>query len=387
MSEAEKVTLYNVLSGVRVIELASVLAGPSVGMFCAELGADVIKIENPKTDGDMTRSWKMPSEKDADISAYFSSVNWGKRSVTLDLTKEEDRTICHILCEKADIVLVSYKSGDAEKYGVDYEALRKKNPALIYAAVTGFGEHDNRVAFDAVLQAMTGFMSMNGLPETPPIKMPVALIDVLAGHHIKEALLLALLKREKTGKGSAFSVSLYGAGITSLVNQAANYLIAGAIPQRIGSEHPNIVPYGHVFLTKDKKYLLLAIGTDKQFSHLCSILHIPEIATDERFSTNTARVTNRALVNTILQEKIELTEGDILENKCVQMEIPCAIVRSVAEALDSPYAQQFLFEDNGLRGVRSLVFEEYNNTKPQLKRPPHLGEHNEEVIGKKEINQ
>lgn len=382
MSQAEAMSLYNVLSGVRVIELASVLAGPSVGMFCAELGADVIKIENPKTDGDMTRSWKMPNEAETDISAYFSSVNWGKRSITLDLSKEKDRIICHTLCEKADIVVVSYKSGDAEKYGVDYKTLSKKNPALIYAAVTGFGEQDTRVAFDAVLQAMTGFMSMNGLPETPPIKMPVALIDVLAGHHIKEALLLALLKREKTGKGSAFSVSLYGAGITSLVNQSANYLIAGKIPQRIGSEHPNIVPYGHVFLTKDKKYILLAIGTDKQFSHLCSILHIAEVATDERFSTNTARVENRILVNSILQEKIELTNGDILENKCVTMEIPCAIVRSVAEALDSPYAQQFLFEDDGLRGVRSSAFEEYNTTsKPSLKRPPHLGEHNEQIKG------
>ncbi len=382
MSQAETMCLYNVLSGVRVIELASVLAGPSVGMFCAELGADVIKIENPKTDGDMTRSWKMSNEADTDISAYFSSVNWGKRSITLDLSKEEDQIICHTLCEKADIVIVSYKSGDAEKYGVDYKTLSKKKPALIYAAVTGFGEHDTRVAFDAVLQAMTGFMSMNGLPETPPIKMPVALIDVLAGHHIKEALLLALLKREKTGRGSAFSVSLYGAGITSLVNQAANYLIAGKIPQRIGSEHPNIVPYGHVFLTKDKKYILLAIGTDKQFLHLCSILHIAEVATDERFSTNTARVENRILVNSIIQEKIEMSDGDILENKCVQMEIPCAIVRSVAEALDSPYAEQFLFEDDGLRGVRSSAFEEYNNsTKPSLKRPPHLGEHNWEIKG------
>lgn len=378
----EDLSLYNVLQGIRVIELASVLAGPSVGMFCAELGADVIKVENPKTGGDMTRSWKMTSEdKDSDISAYFSCVNWGKRSVTLDLSNADDRAVCHTLCENADIVLVSYKSGDAEKYGVDYETLQARNPKLIYGAITGFGEFDNRVAFDAVLQAMTGFMSMNGLPETPPIKMPVALIDVLAGHHAKQAILAALLKRERTGKGCAFSVSLFSSGITSLVNQAANYLVAGEIPRRMGSEHPNIVPYGHVFLTRDNKYFLLAIGTDKQFSHLCDILQIPEVSADKRFVTNSARVENRDLVNTMLQEKILQMNGDELEQQCVVKEIPCAIVRSVAEALNSPYSQQFLFDDGGMRGVRSSAFEEHgNNAKRHLSRPPHLGEHNEEIL-------
>jgi len=371
-------SLHNALQGIKVIELANILAGPSVGMFCAELGAEVIKIENPHTGGDTTRSWSGASEKGHDISAYFSAVNWGKKSITLDLTNTEQCAQCHTLCSEADIVIVSYKHGDAEKYGVDYKTISAINPRIIYGSITGFGHDNNRVGFDAVLQAMTGFMSMNGLPETPPIKMPVALIDIMAAHQLKQALLLALLQRNITGKGTAVTVSLYGAAITALANQGANYLIAHHTPQRLGSDHPNIAPYGHIFITKDKKEFLLAIGSDTQFKKLCAIVNIA-LHEHKDFSTNSARVQNSTALYSALEKVLAEWDADIIEQYCIAADIPCAVIRSVAEALESPLAAPYILHDGTMRGIRTIAFQEQSdsdNTLPSLQRPPHLGEHN-----------
>lgn len=371
-------SLHNALHGIKVIELANILAGPSVGMFCAELGAEVIKIENPRTGGDTTRSWSGATEKGNDISAYFSAVNWGKKSITLDLTTAQHRAICHDFCKEADIVIVSYKHGDAEKYGVDYKTISAINPRIIYGSITGFGHDNNRVGFDAVLQAMTGFMSMNGLPETPPIKMPVALIDIMAAHQLKQALLLALLQRSTTGKGTAVTVSLYGAAITALANQGTNYLIAQKTPQRLGSDHPNIAPYGHIFITKDKKEFLLAIGSDIQFKKLCAIVH-STLHEHNDFSTNGARVQNSAALYNALETIIAEWDADILEQQCIVADIPSAVIRTVAEALESPLAAPYILHDGTMRGIRTIAFQEQSgsdNKPPALQRPPHLGEHN-----------
>nr|HPH47267.1 CoA transferase [Chryseolinea sp.] len=188
------------LHNIKVIELASVLAGPSVGQFFAELGADVIKIENLKTRGDVTRSWKGSGEQTDERSAYFCSVNWGKRSLAVDLTKKEGREIIHKLVTQADIVIASYKPGDAEKLEMDYNSLSKLNPKLIYGQITGYGSDNPRVGYDAIIQAEAGFMQMNGEQGGASLKMPVALIDVLAGHHLKEGVLLAMIQLVKTGK-------------------------------------------------------------------------------------------------------------------------------------------------------------------------------------------
>src|SRR5688572_24622563 len=185
----------------KVLELASVLAGPSVGQFFAELGASVIKVENLRTHGDVTRSWKGSGEKTDDRSAYFCSVNWGKRSIALDLNTTEGQEIVQKLAEQSDIIIASYKPGDAEKLKVDYQTLSKNNPGLIYGLVTGYGSHNPRLGYDAIIQAEAGFMFMNGEPGGPSLKMPVALIDILAGHHLKEGLLLALLEKMTTKKG------------------------------------------------------------------------------------------------------------------------------------------------------------------------------------------
>ena len=239
------------LQDLRVLELASVLAGPSVGQFFAELGAEVIKIENLKTDGDITRTWKGAGEQTDDRSAYFCAVNWGKKSVAVDLSTEIGRQLVQKIATKSDVVIASYKPGDAEKLGVSYEQLKKVNEKIIYGQVTGYGSDNDRVGYDAVIQAESGFMDLNGEKGGTPTKMPVALVDVLAGHHLKEGLLLALLKRERTGEGSFVEVSLIQTAISSLTNQATNWLVAGKVPSRAGSAHPNIAPYGESVLTKD----------------------------------------------------------------------------------------------------------------------------------------
>ncbi|MFM8347797.1 MAG: CaiB/BaiF CoA transferase family protein, partial [Bacteroidota bacterium] len=220
------------LKDIRVIELASVLAGPSAGQFFAELGAEVIKIENPATGGDVTRSWKSAGEQTDDRSAYFSCCNWGKKSVLLDLHLSDDRDKLYRLVATADIVIASYKPGDAEKLGVDYDTLSVLNPGIIYGQITGYSGGDDRVGYDAVIQAEAGFMDLNGEAEGEPVKMPVALVDVLAAHHLKEGMLLALLNRMKTGKGCMVSVSLYDAAVASLANQATNLLVGNTLPVR-----------------------------------------------------------------------------------------------------------------------------------------------------------
>ena len=269
--------LTNFFKDLKVVELAGVLAGPSVGLFFAELGAEVVKIENKKTGGDVTRSWKLPEEdKNSNTSAYFLSVNFLKKHLFLDLGKENDYKKCIAQIKNADVVIVNYKKGDDIKLKLNYVRLKKINPKLIYACINGFSDTDERVAYDLILQAESGFMSVNGTPESGPLKMPVALIDLIAAHLVKEAILLALLKRAKTKKGSAISVSLFDAAVSSLVNQATNWLIAKHLPQRTGSLHPNISPYGEIFQTKDNHSVTFAIGSDGQFKKLCLLLHIPK---------------------------------------------------------------------------------------------------------------
>ncbi|RMI09268.1 MAG: CoA transferase [Calditrichaeota bacterium] len=370
-----------------VLELAGVLAGPAVGMFFAELGATVIKVENPETLGDVTRSWKLPSEKrDSDISAYFSAVNWGKRSIAVNARLPEGRGVLHDLVRRADLVIASYKPGDAEKLHMDYATLSSLNPRLIYGHITGFGEEDSRMAYDAILQAVTGFMYMNGSPDGPPTKMPVALIDVLAAHQLKEGLLLALLRRERTGEGSYVHVSLFDAGVASLANQAANYLVAGEIPRRMGSEHPNIAPYGSIFTTRDGKPVVLAVGTDSQFRSLCEVLGRPELAALPMYSTNPRRVQNREKLSRLLGERIELFDRESLLKQLHARGVPAAAVLDMREVFEQPAAQALLVEashnqDKPLRGVRTAIFRspQLGNPLP-LAPPPHLNQHSEEIL-------
>ncbi len=332
-----------IFSDLKVVELASVLAGPSVGLFFAELGAQVIKIENPKTKGDVTRSWKLSSEDSSNNeSAYYWSVNANKQVQFLNLVLETDLQTFYNIIKDADILITNYKSGDDIKLKVDYTTLKQINPQLIYASINGFGASNPRTAYDLILQAESGFMFMNGEKNATPLKMPVALIDVLAGHQLKEAILIALLHRYKTNTGTHMSVSLFDAAIASLANQATNWLIAHHLPLAQGSLHPNIAPYGEIFTTVDKHQITFAIGSDKQFINLCTVLNCKEIATHINYANNQQRVLNRVELYKLLNEKIAQLTFDVLFNNCLQHDIPIGKIRNIKEVFELPEAQETL---------------------------------------------
>lgn len=375
------------LSGLMVIELASVLAGPSIGMFLAELGADVIKVENSTTAGDVTRSWRLRSEpRQGDLSAYFSSVNWGKSSLAVNLRTDEGQRIIHALAARADIVIASYKPGDAEKLHVDYTTLSAINPALIYAHITGYGLENMRAGYDGLIQAESGFMYMNGEPDGPPTKMPVALMDLMAAHQAKEGILLALLARERDPAGQYIHVSLLQAAAASLANQATNWLVGGEIPERMGSDHPNIVPYGTIFTTKDNRQIVLAIGSDKQFAHLCAVVGAPELVNDPRFSTNLARVRERTSLYATLRKRIlEWNQEELLQALHAKA-VPAGAVNSMKEVCEQPEVSSMLLDgttSNGrrLQAIRTVAFDVVGvGARAELSPPPHYGEHTHAIL-------
>ncbi len=368
------------LKDIKVLELASVLAGPGVGQFFAELGAEVIKVENLRTCGDVTRSWKSTGEETDDRSAYFCSVNWGKQSIAIDLMTGEGREIVHHLAARSHIVIVSYKPGDADKLGVDYGSLSKDHPELIYGQITGYGSGNQRVGYDAIIQAEAGFMFMNGEPGGPSLKMPVALMDILAAHHLKEGLLLAMLEKSATGKGKLVDVSLIQAAVASLANQATNLLVANKLPQKQGSAHPNIAPYGDVFITADGKEILLAVGTDHQFGHLCKILKINDHSKEFSFQTNPLRVQNRHVLNSILSLEIaKFTSGELLET-FNRAKIPAGVIRNLKEVLEQPEIQDILLTSGSFRGIKTFVAGTGGHSGSHFLPPPRLGEHTREIL-------
>ena len=363
------------LQGLRVLELANVLAGPATGMFCAELGAEVLKLEHPQG-GDPTRGWTVPEEQPwGGVSAYFAATNWGKKSLTVDLTKNEGQTIAQGLAAKADVVIAGFKPGDDARLGVDATRLRAANPKLIYAQVSAYGIEDPRPGFDAVIQAEAGFMHLNGDPEGPPTKMPVALMDLLAAHQLKEALLLALLKRERFGEGSHIQIALFDAALASLANQATNHLVAGRNPGRMGSGHPNVVPYGTLYAAQDGKHFVLAIGTDRQFTALARALGLEGLAkiraspqTAPGFSTETRWTKSSTGLRRREQRHPRAGSGG-----CQSALGP---VNDLTEAFAHPRAQRtaltgVLANGQPLRAVSSLAFEGGFPGKPE--RPPGAG--------------
>lgn len=369
-----------ILKDIRVLELASVLAGPSVGQFFAELGAEVIKVENRRTGGDVTRSWKAAGESAGDVSAYFSCCNWGKKSVAVDLTTPAGLEVVQRIASTSDIVIASYKSGDAEKLGVAYDQLKLGNPKLIYGQISGYGPHSDRVGYDAVIQAESGFMDLNGEKNGPPMKMPVALIDVLAAHHLKEGLLLALLNLHKTGRGSLIEVSLIQAAVSSLANQASNWLVNKKLPTRRGSEHPNIAPYGDVFMTQDGERILLAVGSDRQFDDLLRVLGI-HAHEHEHFSSNQDRVIHRVKLNQLLSSKISDFRTMDLLPKLHKMKIPAGIIQNLQQTFEMSEIREMVMNVGGVAGVRNFAATSNAWTRVELTPPPHFGEHTKEIAG------
>ncbi|NND95562.1 MAG: CoA transferase [Flavobacteriales bacterium] len=333
------------LKGIKVIELANVLAGPAVGMFLAELGAEVIKIENRLNGGDMTRSWKLSTEKkDVPISAYFSSINFGKDYLDKDLNNALDHKEVLDLISEADVLINNMKGSSSRKFGLDKDSLRKINERLIHAELTGFAGENSKVGFDIVLQAETGYLSMTGT-DKEAAKLPVALIDVLAAHQMKEGILLALFLRERDGRGSHISCSLEEASLSSLSNQATNFLMQGFVAGRMGTLHPNIAPYGEVVRTKDLKEFVLAIGTQGHFERFCEFLGLGQLLKDERYADNQNRVVNRIGLHKLLQSKVSLLDSEEFEKACDSLKIPVGRIKNLDEVLTSAVAEGMILEE------------------------------------------
>ena len=347
----------------KIVELASVLAGPAVGMFFAELGAEVIKIEHKATGGDMTRKWRLPNEpRDTPYSAYYASINYGKTPLLLDLYDRTDQQIAFEYLRDADVVISNFKASSAREMGMDAATIHGYNPRAIYAQLNAFDDDPDRPAFDVVLQAEAGFLYMNGEPNRPPVKMPVALIDILAAHQLKEGILVALLQRERTGKGCIVTTSLLRAAVASLANQAANWLMCGHIPQPIGTKHPNIAPYGDVFACADNRDIVLAVGTDRQFQSLCDAIGLPELAQNVLFSTNPSRVENRSDLNAALQTAIMGFDRDNLLSSLVTQRVPAGSIRDMREVFEQPAAQQMILnytlpDGTAATCVRTVAFD------------------------------
>jgi crotonobetainyl-CoA:carnitine CoA-transferase CaiB-like acyl-CoA transferase len=351
-----KVTPFHDL---KIIDLSTVLAGPSVGTFFAELGAKVLKIEHP-IHGDVTNTWRLATEQDQLAqSAYYSSVNYSKELLKLDFQKEQDyaRFLKELI--DTDVVLMNFKKGDDTKLKLDSKTLWKHQPKLIIGKITGFGSENDRIAYDLILQAETGFMSMNGTPESGPTKMPVALIDVLAAHQLKEGLLLALL--QKQNKGQLVSVSLYDAAVCSLANQASNYLMAQHVAQPIGSLHPNIAPYGEIFKTLDQKDITFAIGSNAHFEKLCQVLNLATVLENPLYKENQLRVKNRIQLAKEIQLAVRERAAEELFNALVAVGVPVAIIKNIAEVFNDSAAQSLVIAEviqgQNTKRVTQLAFQ------------------------------
>ena len=369
------------LSGVRVLDLSRILAGPLAACWMADLGAEVIKVERPGV-GDETRRWGPPFV--AGQSAYFLAVNRGKYGIALDLGNPEGQETLRRLIAKSDILVHNFLPRTARRLGLSYEEVRTVNPRIVYVAIAGFGPgpYHERPGFDALIQAMGGLMAITGEGDRP-VKVGVAIVDVLAAWAALSGTLAALLERERTGKGRAVEIALSDCAVAALVNVGQAFLLTGKEPRRLGTAHPHIVPY-QAFPTQDG-LLMVAVGTDGQFRALCDVLERPELACDPRFSTNPARVTHREELVTILEGEFrKATRGEWMA-RLLSAGVPAGPVNSLSE----------LFGDPGLVGPLLVEVDHpsagrYLSVRCPLPQamppshlpPPRLGEHTSEVISR-----
>ncbi|MCQ2002438.1 CaiB/BaiF CoA transferase family protein [Rhizobium sp. NRK18] len=351
------------LAGLKVVELARILAGPWTGQTLADLGAEVIKVESPE--GDDTRTWGPPFIERPDgkggtekVAAYFHAANRGKSSVTCDFANPDDLARVKALIADADVLIENFKVGGLKKFGLDYEAVSKLNPRLVYASVTGFGQDGPRAAtagYDFLIQGMCGIMDLTGEPSGEPQKVGVAWIDIFTGLYGVIGIQAALAERERSGLGQHVDLSLLDVGVAVLANQAMNFLAAGKIPHRMGNAHPNIVPY-QVFPTSDG-HLIIACGNDRQFAALCKMLGLDGLAADPAYATNPARVENRVALAAMISEKTSARTKEDLIAALEASGVPGGPINTVAEALgDKQIAARGLkIESEGLPGLRTPI--------------------------------
>ncbi len=330
------------LAGLRVVELARILAGPWLGQTLADLGAEVIKVESPE--GDDTRRWGPPFIEREDerggtekVAAYFHATNRSKRSVVCDFRDPADLERLRSLIADADVLIENFKVGGLARYGLDYPTLAAINPGLVYVSITGFGQTGPRASqpgYDFLIQGMSGIMDLTGDPAGEPQKVGVAWIDVFTGLYGVIGVQAALAERQRSGRGQHIDLSLLDVGVAVLANQAMNFLVSGKTPSRMGNAHPNIVPY-QVFPVADG-HVIIACGNDRQFQALCSVLKLPTLATDPRAMTNSDRVTNRDMVADLLAEATAPWTKARLIDALEIAGVPCGPINTVAEALAEP---------------------------------------------------
>ncbi|MEM5585767.1 CaiB/BaiF CoA-transferase family protein [Roseibium sp. AS2] len=379
------------LEGIKVVELARILAGPWTGQTLADLGADVIKVESPQ--GDDTRGWGPPFVSDEDgndrDAAYFHACNRGKRSITVDFRTEEGQDIVRRLVGQADILVENFKVGGLAKYGLDYDSLRQVNPKLIYCSITGFGQegpYAHRAGYDFMIQGMGGIMDLTGEPDGSPQKIGVAFADIFTGLYGVVGVLAALRRRDQTGEGEWVDMALLDAQVGVLANQALNYFVSGKAPKRLGNAHPNIVPY-QVFPAKDG-HLIIAVGNDGQFRRLCAVLGLPELADVPKFATNAARVAARSeLVPHLCAETETRTRDDLLQ--ALELEgVPAGPINSVEDVFDDAQVRHRGMKvdlpatgvaNGSVASVRTPI--RFANAELVLDRAaPALGEHTAEIL-------
>ena len=383
------------LSHVRVLDLSRILAGPWAGQMLADLGADVIKVERPGA-GDDTRGWGPPWLKDeqgadTSVAAYYLCANRNKRSITIDITQAEGQALVHRLAAESDVVLENFKVGGLAQYGLDYDSLKAVNPRLVYCSITGFGQdgpYAPRAGYDFLIQGLGGLMSITGRPDGEegggPMKVGVALTDILTGLYATNAVLAALAWRDKSGEGQYIDMALLDVQVACLANQAGNYLATGQSPQRLGNAHPNIVPYQD-FPTADG-YMILAIGNDGQFARFCAAAGAPQLATDERFATNRARVVNRTTLIPLLKKlTVERSTAEWIAT-LEALAVPCGPINTLADVFADPQVQA--------RGLKVTMPHPVAGQVPLVASPmklsatpvdyrlppPMLGEHTDEIL-------
>ncbi len=383
------------LSNIKILDLSRVLAGPWASQILADLGAEVVKIERPIL-GDETRSWGPPFLKDnrgfdTTESAYFICANRGKKSVCADLKTLEGQRIVRELSSQSDVVIENFKVGGAKQLGLDYLSLSKRNPKLVYCSITGFGQNGprkNQPGYDFLIQALGGLMSItgqpDGLPGAGPQKVGVALTDVMTGLYAVIGIMSALHERERSGKGQWVNLSLFDVCIATLANQASNYLLGGPLPERLGNAHPNIVPY-QSFVVADGE-IIITVGNDAQFERFATEIDCPELASNARYATNSARVKNRDELIPIIQGHLIYRKKDELLEKLKNRSVPAGPINAINEVFAEPQLEANRMKVH-LRHPLNESLEVVGNpikfSRTPIKYsapPPRLGEHTDEIL-------
>jgi crotonobetainyl-CoA:carnitine CoA-transferase CaiB-like acyl-CoA transferase len=379
------------LSHLRILDLSRVLAGPWAGQLLADLGAQVIKVERPG-EGDDTRRWGPPYLKgrdgeDTSESAYYLSANRGKRSISIDFTRPEGQDLVRQLAARSDVVIENFKVGGLAKYGLDYPSLQTLKPDIIYCSITGFGQdgpYAERAGYDFLVQGMGGLMSLTGTPGGEPMKVGVAFADIFTGLYATVAIMAALAHRDKSGEGQHIDLALLDTQVAVLANQAANYLVGGVVPGRLGNAHPNIVPY-QAMPTADG-HVILAIGNDGQFRRFCQLVGRAELADDPRFVSNAERVRNREILITILLPLMKTKSSAEWIALFEAAGVPCGPINSLDQVFADPQVRHrgmVAHLDHPLADDLNLVANPIRFSKTSVaydRAPPLLGADTEEIL-------